>query len=197
MATVASKSEYAAMRGWSPANVTKLLKAGRLVTTPDGKKIMVEASDERIQATADPAKEGVRRRWAEQKAEQDVHQHTRATAPADDPADAADPAGDGYYDFQAARAKRETHLAKLAELEEQLKLGKLLQADRVTKALTDNAAAMRAALERLPDRLAPVLAAESDQDAVYALLEAEIGNLIDELRRVAMALPDALSETRQ
>lgn len=193
MATIASKSEYAAMRGWSPANVTKLLKAGRLVTTPDGKRIMVEASDERIRETADPAKEGVRRRWAEEKAEQDVHQHTRATAPP--PADDADDAS--YYNFQSARAKRETHLAKLAEYEEQLKAGKLLQADRVIKALTDNAAAMRAALERLPDRLSTVLAAESDPDAVYALLETEIGNLIDELRRVAMALPGAMSETQQ
>lgn len=193
MATIASKSEYAAMRGWSPANVTKLLKAGRLVTTPDGKRIMVEASDERIRETADPAKEGVRRRWAEEKAEQDVHQHTRADAPP--PADDQDETS--YYDFQSARAKRETHLAKLAEYEEQLKAGKLLQADRVTKALTDNAAAMRAALERLPDRLAPVLAAESDPDAVYALLETEIGNLIDELRRVATELPRAMSETQQ
>jgi len=193
MATIASKSEYAAMRGWSPANVTKLLKAGRLVTTPDGKKIMVEASDERILATADPAKEGVRRRWAEEKAEQEVHQHTRVNAPpaADDQDDA------NYYDFQSARAKRETHLAKLAEYEEQLKAGKLLQADRVIKALTDNAAAMRAALERLPDRLAPVLAAESDPDAVYSMLETEIGNLIDELRRVATELPRAMSETQQ
>ena len=194
MATIASKSEYAAMRGWSPANVTKLLKAGRLVTTPDGKKILVEESDERIRATADPAKEGVRRRWADEKAEQGVHQHTRAQAPADDAGDGDDAA---YYDFQSARAKRETHLAKLAEYEEQLKAGKLLQADRVIKALTDNAAAMRAALERLPDRLAPVLAAESDPDAVYSMLETEIGNLIDELRRVATALPGAMSETQQ
>lgn len=197
MATIASKSEYAAMRGWSPANVTKMLKAGRLVTTPDGKKILVEASDERIRTTADPAKDGVRRRWAEEKAESAVHQHTRPTAPTDDSDDPDGGKDADYYNFQSARAKRETHLAKLAEYEEQLKAGKLLQADRVTKALTDNAAAMRAALERLPDRLSTVLAAESNPEAVYQLLETEIGQLIDELRRVAMELPRAMRETQQ
>lgn len=63
-------------------------------------------------------------------------------------------------------------------------------------ALTDNAAAMRAALERLPDRIAPVLAAESDPRRIYQLLDDEIGLVLDELAKIAERLPARLFGTR-
>ena len=100
------------------------------------------------------------------------------------------------YDFQAARAKKETHLAGIAELEERKQLRQLVELSRVEQALTDNGAAIRAALERLPDRIAPVLAAETDPRRVYQLLDDEIGLVLDELARATARLPTHLHGVR-
>lgn len=184
MAELVKKSAFARMQGWSPSYVTNLAQKGRIVFGPCGKLVDVAATRALIGETADPSKQGVVERWSK---ERDASANDVPPLPAN---------LEGY-DYQLARAKRETHLARIAEMEEQERLGKLLDTGRVVRALTDNATAMRSALERLPDRLAPVLAAESDPTRIYDLLDVEIARLLDDLERVALELPRAMTETKQ
>ncbi|MCK7579278.1 MAG: hypothetical protein MZV65_28480 [Chromatiales bacterium] len=93
------------------------------------------------------------------------------------------------YDIQAARAKREHHEANLADLRERKAAGSLLERTRVEKAILDAAARLRSSLEQIPSKLAPQLAAETDQTAVRALLGGalaeSLANLADGLRELA------------
>ena len=68
---------------------------------------------------------------------------------------------EGAYDLQAARAKREHHEANLAELKERQALGELVEANRVTRAVTTWAAMARAAFEKVPDKVSDSMAAIS------------------------------------
>ncbi|QZA80194.1 hypothetical protein [Deefgea piscis] len=178
-----SKSDYAKLRGWSRQYVGKLGKENRLVMS--GGKVDVDATDALLDKTADPSKQGVKDRWAEQRGDDysppaATHQSCHSIVP---------PEITLEYDFQVARAKRETHMAKIAEMDEQQRMGNLVDVNMVRQAMTDNGAAMRAALERMPDRIAPVLAAETDPTVVYQLLDEEIGRILDELVRTAEQLP--------
>lgn len=178
-----SKSDYAKLRGWSRQYVGKLGKENRLVMVGD--KVDVDATDALLDKTADPSKQGVKERWAEQRGDDyspptPTYQSGQSVIP---------PEIKLEYDFQEARAKRETHLAKIAEMDEQSRMGNLVDVNMVRQAMTDNGAAMRAALERMPDRIAPVLAAETDPAKVYQLLDDEIGRILDELVRTAEQLP--------
>lgn len=185
---IITKSEYAAMRGWSPAYVTKLKNKGRLVLTADG-RVDVEASDALVAASKDPSKAGVVERWQRERGEEPA-------PPLDKPTRPLVLNGD-EFDYQGARAKRETHEANLAEMRERERAGALVETERVVKALTDYAISSRSALERLPDRLAPLLAAETDPNRIYALLEEEIARICDEIQAVALAMPQQLSSTEQ
>ena len=193
MGQLVTKSAFARMNGWVPSYVSQLNKEGRLVLDPSGKKVDVEATLAKLGKTADPARAGVGERHARERIERDIMPEA-ITAAADEEAAAA--TGEDGYDFQAARAKKETHLAGIAELEERKQLRQLVELSRVQQALTDNAAAMRAALERMPDRIAPVLAAESDPRRIYQLLDNEIGQVLDELASAAARLPETLHGTR-
>lgn len=174
-----TQAEFARLKGCTKAYITKLKHNGRLVMTDTG-LVDTRATEALLQASADPSKEGGRRRSAEQRGQAGQDQQSKE-----------------YGDFQAHRAKRERHMAGLAELEEAKQRGQLLDAAQVVKALTDNAAAMRTALERLPDRIAPVLAAETDANRVYEIMEKEIGQLLDELAHIAATLPESMAGTKQ
>jgi phage terminase Nu1 subunit (DNA packaging protein) len=61
--------------------------------------------------------------------------------------------------------------------------GELMSRDAVKHAWFASGRQIRATLENLPDRLAGPLAAETDQTAVFALLNAELHQLLDTLSR--------------
>lgn len=95
---------------------------------------------------------------------------------------------DGAYDLQAARAKREHHEANLAELKERQALGDLVEASRVIRSVTTWAAVARAAFEKIPDKVAERVAAESDAQQCHALLTAEIDLVLADLAAGARSL---------
>ena len=95
---------------------------------------------------------------------------------------------DGAYDLQSARAKRETHEANLAELKERQALGELVEASRVTRAVTTWAAMARAAFEKMPDKQAERVAAEGDAQQCHALMTAEIDKVLADLAAGARSL---------
>lgn len=72
-----------------------------------------------------------------------------------------------------ARRRKEVALAGLRELELSQKAGKLIRADRARDAWAKIAGAIKAAVLRMPDKLAPQLAAATDTREARALLLAE------------------------
>lgn len=99
------------------------------------------------------------------------------------------------YDLQLSRAKREHHEANLAEMKERQRAGELVELAQVHLAYTTLAAQLRAALERIPDKLAPRLAAESDEHTVHTLLLTELDQALLDMAQTAEQLPAKLQET--
>jgi phage terminase Nu1 subunit (DNA packaging protein) len=85
------------------------------------------------------------------------------------------------YDIAEARAKREHHEANIAAMREAQLAGALVERDRVESVLTAVAAQVRANFERLPDKLAELVAAETDPHRCHALLTAEIDLVLEDL----------------
>lgn len=172
----------------SPSYVTQLKDAGRLVLTEDGKRVVVKASLQLIRSTADPAKAGVVARHAAARSRKGAGEG--ATPPAPDAADDGDqgPTGDPVADSHARRkakalADKEEALARKALRDEQLELGQLLRADDVADAVRDAGVVLRTALENLPSRLAPELAAATDEGRVRVLLGDALEHALHEVSR--------------
>lgn len=177
-AELITPTEYARRRGCHHTAVLKAIKSGR-ISLIDGK--------------IDPKVADIQ--WTE---------NTRPRAPRvpslplPDPTP-TDPLPDSaipqtVYDLQLARAKRETHEANIAEMKERQKAGELVELQAVEKASADIYAQTRNALERIPDKLANRLAAESDPFACRALMVAEIEQTLTDLAAALDAMADQLTE---
>lgn len=101
------------------------------------------------------------------------------------PQDAAEPTPIAAvtYDIAEARARREHHEANIAAMREAQLAESLVSIELVRLALTTLAAEVRNAFERLPDKLADPLAAESSADVVHAMLTGAVGEVLDDLGR--------------
>lgn len=90
----------------------------------------------------------------------------------------------GGVSYAQSRAVREAYMARLARVEYEEKIGKLVSADKVRVDAFNLARKAREMLLGIPDRLAPILAGESDAFEVHRLLT-------EELRRVCNEISDA------
>lgn len=184
MPELITPTEYARRRGVHHTAVLKAVKTGR-ISLIDG-KIDPDVADIQWQkntrnpraAFAQPQVALVDRPAGVQEAQ---------TLPAPDTA-----IPQAVYDLQLARAKREHHEANIAELRERQKAGELVELQQVQMAYTTLAAQLRAALERLPDKLAPRLAAESDEHAVHVLLMTGLDTALMDMAKTAEQLPEKL-----
>lgn len=166
-----TQAEYARHRGVSRAAVSDAVRQGRI--TLIGGKVDPVAADAQWNAnTRNPKVPPI------------------ITSPAGSVPDAAIP--QSLYDLQLARAKREYHEANIAEMRERQRAGELVELRDVQLAYTTLAAQLRAALERIPDKLAPRLAAESSANAVHALLVTELDQCLIDMARMAEQIPDRL-----
>jgi hypothetical protein len=144
--------EYGRHRGVSHVAVLKAVRTGRIRQTQDG---LID-SDE-----AD-------RDWAH-------NTHPAPRAPRAAPSGTKPEGG-----FGAARTVREHYEALLARLDYEEKMAKLVSADEVKIARFQTAQVFGEYMMRIPDHLAPVLAAETDANRVYELLSLAIrGALTD------------------
>lgn len=89
--------------------------------------------------------------------------------------------------FATSRAIREAYLARLARLDYEERVGKLLPADEVRKTAFQAARRARDLLLAVPDRLSAVLAASTDPGEVRNLLTEEIQRAVNELARQPLA----------
>lgn len=182
-----SRTDFARIYGCSKAYVSQLGKEGRLVLSEDGKTVDVEATFEQLKITSDPSKAGVRERWAAFRAGRDgaPGEQLAIDVPAAEPRSAAGetkpaaaetkapPAERQTSKYHDARAQREQAEAQMAELELRRQLGALVEVEEVLRAIADTHTAARTEILALPDRLATLVAAETDPRKVYDLVATE------------------------
>jgi hypothetical protein len=164
---VVSLRAYARHRGVSLKAVQKAIESGRIQTTEEG-KIDVE------QADADWEKNTAPRAGKTAKFQKPPAGRKTSTAAAAASNARLDPASAGGLDYARARAVHENYRARLAKLDYEAKLGKLVSRDEVEIAAFNRFRTLRDGMLNIPDRLAAVLAAETDPIKVHELLTTEI-----------------------
>ena len=170
-----TQAEWARRRGFSRQYVGRLVKRG-VVRLVDGKIDPAEA-DAAIVAVREPARP--RRRSGAPKAE------PARAKPAGDSRDIEPvslPQG-GHLPtlLLQSRIKSEVERAKLLEIKAKVEAGKYVDADEVKVAAFNRARVVREALLSIPDRIAAVLAAETETQKVHAIIAAEVRQALEEL----------------
>ncbi len=92
-------------------------------------------------------------------------------------------AGTSGLSFQEARTLKERFKTALLKITLDEKTGRLVEAEQVKVAAFNKARLVRDALLNIPDRISPILAAESDQGRVTELLIGEIRQVLEELSK--------------
>jgi hypothetical protein len=83
--------------------------------------------------------------------------------------------------FAQSRAIREAYAARLTRLEFDQRSGKLVDKAELKMRLAKLHMSVRDALRTIPDRVAPIVAAEKDQVKIHAMLLKEIGQALEGL----------------
>ena len=163
---VVSLRGYARHRGVSLKAVQKAIEAGRIQTTAEG-KIDVEQADADWERNTAP-------RAGKTAQFQKPPAGRRTTSVVVAPQARLDPAAGGGLDYARARAVHENYRARLSKLDYEAKLGKLISRDEVEVAAFNRFRTLRDGMLNIPDRLAAVLAAETDPVKVHEVLNTEI-----------------------
>lgn len=94
-------------------------------------------------------------------------------------------------EFGDARSRREHIEAELKQIELDEKRGRLVVASEVVAVVADASTTLRAQLESMPDRLAPMLATVTDEQQIRAVLADEVemvlSGMADRFNEMAMA----------
>jgi len=158
-----TKSEYAKHRGVSKPYITKLAKNGVLVLR--GGKVDVHASDTVL----------------DDKPVDDVDPPPAQASLVGPPRPTAESLGQAGASFGQARTVEMVFRAKLRRLEFETKQGRLIEAEAVRKTIAEAVRSLRDGILGLPDRLATVLAAESDSKKVHVTLKTELSRELEAL----------------
>jgi hypothetical protein len=155
------------------------------VLTADGKQVLVEASQARIAATRDPAKQAVAdRHAAAREAAQAAGDGEVAALGSDLPPLAGDEAeGDLSVRRAKTRAAIEEEALFKIRRENAVAAGQLLSAADVEAAVADAATTLRNRLETLADVLAPQVASVPDEARCRAIIADQVEHLLAELAR--------------
>lgn len=183
--------DFARHIGVAKSYVTELKKAGRLVMSADGKRVEVEASIARIEATA-AGRADVTTRHAQQRGAE-LPKAAQATPRQEAEIDSADLGID-----DTGRAKAKTLLLHYEngsiKIEMALRRGMRYERAAVKREAADLGAMLRAGIERVIDQTAPRLAASGDAAERRRILEAEIHRM---RRMIKRELPRALRRMRE
>jgi hypothetical protein len=178
---------YARHRGVSLRAVQKAIQAGRIERTPTG-EIDVQTADTQWDRRTAPRpliakRSGPPQNLQKQKAVSAVDEGGQPLEPNRIPNTVAEPRkepprgdlpGASAGDYSRARAVRENYLAHMSKLDFEERSGKLIKRDEVQVAAFNRFRTFRDGMLNLPDRLAAVLAAESDSARVHDILATEI-----------------------
>lgn len=195
-----TKAEYAQRKGVSRPAISQAIRAGRVVVVEDG-RVDVEASDRVWDAKTDTL-QSLRANAPKRRAQALADEPHRSQPPADRPvqgaggSEPAAPLSRVIYDFESARAKRETHAANIAEMEERKRAGELCETSAVLMTMTTIGSNFRTALERVADKLADRVAAEADPHACHQIISAEITQALEQLAKDCEAAGRDLTGSR-
>lgn len=178
---VMSLRAYARHRGVSIRAVQKAIAANRITTTAD-KKIDPVRADAEWQRNTNP-KEQINMAPRPERPERPAAKEQPAPAGVTDQAPRAI-AGDSYH---KARAAREGYAARLAQIEYEQKIGKLVDRAAVEAEAFNRYRTFRDLILNIPDRIAPIIAAESDTAKVHEILEAEIRTALNDFSNASTA----------
>ena len=165
-------SAYARHRGVSHVAVLKALKAGRIAKETDGTIDPVKA-DALWNKNTSPAQQ---RKASKQPA---------VERPVETPAVSNGPS------YAQSRAIKEAYNARLAKLEYEEKSGILVRTDTVKVSWFNVLRVLRDRTLNLPDRLAPILAAEMDPKQVRELLDTELRQILNDVADTTAGLSNA------
>jgi hypothetical protein len=167
-----SITAYARHRGVSHVAVLKAIKAGRIEKEPDG-TINPAKADAAWERNTNQAQ----KRKPTKSNEPSRHEHApepQAEAPVGPPIVNSGPS------FAQSRAIKEAYNARLAKLAYEEKSGALVRTDSIKVAWFNTLRVLRDRALNLPDRLAPLLAAETDPKVVRDLLEEELRTILND-----------------
>lgn len=145
-------SAYARHRGCALYAVQKAIASGRISVLPDGRIDSEVADVEWAQNT----------RPSNQKRQDDEGESF------------------GAAQYTKARAIRENYLARLAKIEYEERVGSLVSKDEVQVASFNKFRQFRDGMLNIPDRVAAMLAAETDAAKCYEILSTEIRKALNE-----------------
>jgi hypothetical protein len=173
---------YARHRGVSLRAVQKALQSGRIAAREDG-RLDAETADvnwtrntaPRPRAVSKPASP-VEKTDLPPASPQSARHH--ADPPHRDPGEP--PRLESGLEYSKARAVRESYLARLAKIEFEERTEKLVSRDEMKVAAFNRYRTFRDLILNIPDRLAAVLAAETDPRRVHELLSTEIRKALTE-----------------
>lgn len=106
----------------------------------------------------------------------------------------ASPGAKGAHELRVASAEGKQLQNRLLELELLKEIGTLVSREEMKEIAARRYRAMREQLKSLPDRMADILAAESDAARVHAALNNEIDRVLNELADDAAAESSALAQ---
>lgn len=186
--------EYARHRGVSKVAVHKAIKSGRISKAVKDGKIDSEAADALWVHNTDQSKplNSVTGTPKLRKASPDAppmpaaggrEAAEEAPAAADAGANGAQQVPGGGPSYVAARAFRESYLARLARLEFEEKSGKLIDADQVRVAAFNAARRARDMVLSLADRIAPLVAGEPDQFKCHEIIRGECFKICEDIKK--------------
>jgi hypothetical protein len=173
---------YARHRGVSHSAVRRAIKDGRISKQPDG-TIDATRADRQWELRTDPTKP-LNSVTGEPK-------HRRQAGAPPSPMGSHGAGNEGGNEasdrvpsnYAAARAVRETYLARLSKLEYERASGKLVDVDEVRAAVFQKARTTRDGMMAIPSRVAPILAALTDPAKIHDVLLEEIRRVCFELSR--------------
>ena len=162
---------YARHRGVSLRAVQKALKSGRIAAREDG-QIDADVADTNWARNTAPRPQPLSMPAKPAAVPQGAHHHHSDPSR---PTEASDPPKlESGLEYARARAVKETILARMAKLDLDERTEKLVSSDEVQIAAFNRFRQFRDGMLNIPDRLAAVLAAETQPRRVHELLAAEI-----------------------
>jgi hypothetical protein len=164
-----SQAEYARQRGVSRQYVGQMVAKG--IIGLSNRKVDTAQADAALAAFREPAR---------------PERRFKPDAPVQMPAALPSPApqthsGDLPTLLLKSRIKSEVERAKLLEIKARIEAGKYVAVEDVKAAAFNRARVVRDALLNIPERLAAMLASESDERRVHQILATEIRTALEEL----------------
>jgi hypothetical protein len=161
--------------------VQKAIGSGRIEKTAGG-QIDIDAADAQWSSRTAPRPTGPSNRPRPPEKDPNVQPTSQVPIPPGKPrpdSRSEMPPATGV-DYSRARAVRESYLARLAKIDYEERTGRLVSKDEVQVAAFNRFRQFRDQMLNLPDRLAAMLAAETDPAKVYEILASEIRKALNE-----------------